>query len=64
MAEKITIEIFRKKLPDELTKALAEPDSRTDIGSGAALSAATAAAYMTRAAALTAEEKGNTEQLD
>ena len=64
MAEKITIEIFRKKLPDELTKALSEADSRTDIGSGAALSAATAAAYMTRAAALTAEEKGNTEQLD
>lgn len=64
MAETLKIEIFRKKLPDELTKALSEPDSRTDIGSGAALSAAAAAAYMIRAAALTAEEKGNTEQLD
>lgn len=64
MAEKITIEIFRKKLPDELTRALSEADSRTDIGSGAALSAATAAAYLIRAAALTAEEKGNSEQLD
>ena len=64
MAEKITIEIFRKKLPDELTKALSEPDSRTDIGSGAALCAAAAAAWMIRAAALTAEEKGSSERLD
>ena len=54
MAEKITIEIFRKKLPEELTKALAEPDSRTDVGSGAALTAATAAAYFMRASALSA----------
>ena len=64
MAEALKIEIFRKKLPDELTKALSEADSRTDIGSGAALSAATAAAWLIRAAALTAEERGSTEQLD
>ena len=64
MAEKITIEIFRKKLPEELTKALAEADSRTDIGSGAALSAACAAAYLIRAAALTAQEQGSSDQLD
>lgn len=43
MADKITIEVFRKKLPDELTKALSEADSRTDIGSGAALTGAVAA---------------------
>ena len=64
MAEKITIEIFRKKLPDELTKSLSEPDSRSDIGSGAALTAASAAAYLTRAAALTAAEKGSAERLE
>ena len=63
MAEKITIEIFRKKLPEELTKALAEPDSRTDVGSGAALTAATAAAYFLRAAALTAEGTEGNERL-
>ena len=64
MAEKITIEIFRKKIPDELTKSLAEADSRTDIGSGAALSAAAASSYLIRAAALTAQERGNSELLD
>lgn len=64
MAETLKIEIYRKKQPDELTKALSEADSRTDIGSGAALTAATAAAYFLRAAALTAEEKGSSEQLD
>ncbi len=63
MAEKITIEIFRKKLPDELTKSLSEPDSRSDIGSGAALTAATAAAYLTRAAALSGSGEQN-ERLD
>ena len=49
MAESIKIEVFRKKLPDELTKSLSEPDSRTDVGSGAAL---------------TAGAKGSTERLD
>ncbi len=63
MAESIKIEIFRKKLPDDLTKSLAETDSRTDIGSGAALSAAAAAAYFTRAAALTAEYGESSERL-
>ena len=64
MAESIKIEIFRKKLPDDLTKALSEADSRTDIGSGAALSAAVAAAYFMRAAAVTAERKGSDERLE
>lgn len=64
MAESIKIEIFRKKLPDELTKALSEADSRSDVGSGAALTAASASAYFLRAAALTAEVKGCSERLD
>ena len=64
MAEKLTIEIFRKKLPEELTKALAEASSRTDVGSGAAMTAAVAAAYLIRASALTAEERGSSERLD
>lgn len=64
MAESIKIEVFRKKLPDELTKSLSEPDSRTDVGSGAALTAASAGAYFLRAAALTAGAKGSSERLD
>ena len=65
MADKITIEVFRKKLPDELTKALSEADSRTDIGSGAALTGAVAASSLIRAAALTANagESDNGERL-
>ena len=64
MAESIKIEVFRKKLPDELTKSLSEPDSRTDVGSGAALTAASACAYFLRAAALTAEAGGGGTRLD
>lgn len=64
MAESIKIEIFRKKLPDELTKALSDADSRSDIGSGAAMTAATACAWFLRAAALTAGAKGGGERLD
>lgn len=64
MAESIKIEVFRKKLPDELTKALSEKDSRTDIGSGAALTAASACAYFIRAAALAADEYGSSERLE
>ena len=64
MAESIKIEVFRKKLPDELTKSFSEADSRTDVGSGAALTAASASAYFLRAAALTAEAKGSSERLE
>ena len=64
MAEAIKIEIFRKKVPEDLTKALSEPDSRTDVGSGAALSAAAAAAYLERAAAVTAETVKDNERVD
>ena len=36
MAEKIVIEIYRKKNPDELTAALADPEGKLDLASGAA----------------------------
>lgn len=53
MAEGIKIEIFRMKNADELTKSLADPESRMDAGSGAAMTAALSAALLKRAAALT-----------
>ena len=53
MAEEIKIEIFRMKNADELTKSLADPESRMDTGSGAAMTAALSAALLKRAAALT-----------
>ena len=49
--KKITIEIFRKKEPEELTKSFADPESRCDVGSAAAMTAASAAALLARAAA-------------
>ena len=64
MAEKLTIEIFHKKQPEELTIALSEADSRTDIGSGAALTAAAAASYLKRAAALTVEAGETNERAE
>lgn len=61
MAEKLTIEIFRRKDADALTAALADPESRTAVGSGAAMTAAIAAAYLHRACALC---QGEGERLD
>lgn len=52
MAEKLTIEIFRRKDAEELSAALADPESRTAVGSGAAMTAAIAAAWLHRAAML------------
>ena len=52
MADKIVIEIYKTKTPDELTKLLADPESRLETGSGVALSASVAAAMLCRAAAL------------
>ena len=51
MAEGIKIEIFKLKNADELTKSLSDPESRLDTGSGAAMTAALAAALLERAAA-------------
>ena len=61
MADKPTIEIFRRKDADALTAALSEPNSRTAVGSGTALTAAVTAAWLHRAAALC---EGEGERLD
>lgn len=49
MAEKLVIDIWKKKNAEEFTKALAEADSRLEVGSAAALTAAMAAALAERA---------------
>ena len=36
MAEKIMIEVFKKKTMEELSQALADPDGKLETGSGAA----------------------------
>ena len=46
MAESIQIEIFRKKDAEDFTKALADPESRAQTGSGAAMTAAVSAARL------------------
>ena len=52
MAEKIVIEVYKTKAPEELTKLLSDPESRLETGSGAALSASIAAALLCRVAAI------------
>ena len=64
MEEKLVIEIYRKKDPEELTKLLSEPESKLDLGSAAALTAADACAMGLRAAKLTAAEVSGNERLD
>ena len=64
MAEKIKIEIYRKKAPEDFTKELAETDSRMATGSGAALTAALAASLLERAAGLIAETVKDNERVD
>ncbi len=64
MAEKLSIEIFRRKDAEDFTKALADPESRTAVGSGAAMTAAVAAAYLHRAAALCARDKAENERME
>ena len=64
MAEKLSIEIFRRKDAEDFTKSLADPESRTDVGSGAAMTAAVSAAYLHRAAALMLQRQPENERLD
>ena len=64
MAEKLSIEIFRRKDAEDFTKALADPESRAAVGSGAAMTAALAAAYLHRAAALCAADRAEDERLE
>lgn len=65
MSEKIVIpiEIYKKKDPDELTKVLADPKSRLEVGSIAAVTAAGAAALLGRAAAIALETQPEKERL-
>ena len=62
MAEGIKIEVFKLKNADELTKSLADPESRMDTGSGAAMTAALASALLERAAAETIRELPDNER--
>lgn len=64
MAEKIVIDIFRKKDLEELSRALADPDSKLETGSAAAAVAAVSASLLCRAASITAKTVENNEQLD
>lgn len=64
MAEKILVEVFKKKTVEELSQALADPDSRLETGSGSAITASIAAALMCRAAAITARTVEGNERLD
>lgn len=63
MAEKILIEIYKTKTPDELTKLIADPASRLETGSGSAVVAAIAAALLERAAVLTGETVKDNERV-
>lgn len=56
MADPIKIEIFRNKNAEDFTQSLADPGSRAQTGSGAAMTAAVSAALLKRAAKLTQEE--------
>ena len=51
MADKIIVEIYKTKITDELTKLIADPDSRLETGSGAAIAASIAAALLCRVSA-------------
>lgn len=65
MAEtKIKIELYRKMDAEDFTKALADPDRRAEFGSGAAMTAAVAAALLERCAAQTAKSVQGNERLD
>ena len=62
--KKLIIEIFRKKDPEELTSALADPDGKLDIGSAAALCGAEACAMALRGARIAAKERGGEERME
>ncbi len=64
MAEKLVIEIYKNKNPEELTKLLADPASKLETGSASALTASLAAALMTRAAAAAEQTVQGNERLD
>lgn len=64
MADKLVIEIFKNKNAEEFTKAISSPESKAEVGSAAAYSAALAAALCARAAAVTKTEAQENERVD
>ena len=64
MAEKIIIEIYKNKTPDELTKLIADPAGRLETGSGSAVIAAISAAFLERAAVLTGETVKDNDRVE
>jgi len=64
MSEGIKIEIFRMKNAEDFTKSLADPASRMDTGSGAAMTAAVSAALLERASAMTLAALPENERAD
>lgn len=64
MAEKVVIEIYKNKNPDELTKLIADPDSKLETGSAAAVTGAVAAALLSRAAAIAIGKNQDKERLE
>ena len=64
MAEKIIIDIWKKKDAEEFTKALADTESRVEAVSAAAYTAACASALIKRAAELAKRARGENERLE
>ena len=62
--KKIVIEVFKTKSAAELSEAIADPDSHTDVGTAAAASAANAFALALRAARMNEARCGHSERLD
>ncbi len=62
MADKLVIDIFRKKDAEDFTVALADPDGKLEIGSASAQTAAYAAAMLRRASELTLRQDGGNER--
>lgn len=63
MAEGVKIEIFKLKNAGELTKSLADPDSRLETGGASAMSAALAMSLLARAATLTLRVRPENERV-
>ncbi|MBQ7693474.1 MAG: cyclodeaminase/cyclohydrolase family protein [Oscillospiraceae bacterium] len=64
MADGIKIEIFKQKNAEELTRNFADPESKLETGSAAAVTAALSASLLERAAALTQREYPAHERVD
>ena len=64
MADKLVIEIFKKKNADEFTQALSDPECRMQVGSASAQTAAMASAMCLRSARIIASAGQTNERLD